>query len=138
MLFPIPRIESSALSEAGAPFGLTLSPAQTAALQKQEEQSLERTGRICFGASILPRLAAAFAGSPHIQAIDWADTLGEMTELFYALKSETEDALSDEELIARMARAFDGPAQGALTLLADYVLDEACRIENGQEEDDED
>lgn len=138
MLFPIPRIESTALSEAGAPFGLTLSSAQTAALQKTEEQSLERTGRICFGASILPRLAAAFARSPHIQAGDWADTLGEMTELFYALKSETEDRLSDDELIARMVRAFDGPAQGALSLLADLILDESLLAENVQEEDDED
>lgn len=138
MLFPIPRIESSALSEAGAPFGFTLSPAQTAALQKQEEQSLERTGRICFGASILPRLASAFAGSPHIQAGDWAQTLGEMTELFYALKSETEDRLSDEELIARMVCAFDGPAQGALSLVADFVLDESLPTENVREEDDED
>ena len=137
MLFPIPKIESSALSEAGAPFGLTLSPAQTAALQKQEEQSLERTGRICFGTSILPRLAAAFAGSPHIQACDWADTLGELTELFYALKHETEDTLSDEELIICMVRAFDGPAQGALSLLADCVLDESLLTENVQEEDDE-
>ena len=137
MLFPIPRIESTALSETGAPFGLTLSPAQTAALQKTEEQSLERTGRVCFGASILPRLAAAFAGSPHIQVGDWADTLGDMTELFYALKSETEDRLSDDELIARMVRAFDGPAQGALSLLADCILDESLLTENVQEEDDE-
>ena len=138
MLFPVPKIESTALSEAGAPFGLTLSPAQTAALQKTEEHSLERTGRVCFGQSILPRLAAAFAGSPHIQPCDWADTLGEMTELFYALKSETEDRLSDDELISRMVRAFDGPAQGALSLLADCVLDESRLTENVQEEDDED
>ena len=138
MLFPVPKIESAALSEAGAPFGLTLSPSQTAALQKTEEQSLERTGRVCFGQSILPRLAAAFAGSPHIQAGDWADTLGEMTELFYALKRETEDWLSDDELISRMARAFEDPAQGALSLLADFVLDESLLTENVQEEDDED
>lgn len=137
MLFPVPKVDGTALSEACAPFGLTLSPAQTAALQLQEEQSLERTGRICFGASILPRLAAAFAGSPHIQARDWADTLGELTELFYALKGETEDTLSDEALITRMVHAFDGPAQGALTLLADFVLDESLFTQTVQEEDDE-
>ena len=133
MLFPIPRIESTALSEAGAPFGLTLSPAQTAALQKTEEQSLERTGRVCFGASILPRLAAAFAGSAHIQACDWADTLGELTELFYALKRETEDALSDDELIGRMARTFDGPAQGSTLLLTDFFF----MPDETEEDDDE-
>lgn len=87
MLFPVPRVEGAVLNEKTAPFGLSLSPSQIAALQRQEGQALSRTGRVCFGKSILPRLAAAFAGSAHIQACDWADTLGELTDLFYVLKS---------------------------------------------------
>ena len=133
MLFPVPRVESAALNKASAPFGLTLSPAQIAALQRQEAQALCRTGRVCFGKSILPRLAAAFAGSPHIQACDWADTLGELTDLFYALKRETEDTLSDDELIGRMARTFDGPAQGSTLLLTDFFF----MPDETEEDDDE-
>ena len=139
MLFPIPQLESTALNRAAAPFGLSLSPAQAAALQRQEGQALERTGRLCFGASILPRLAAAFAGSPYVDARDWAQTLGELAELFYTLKNETQDALSDEELILRMARTFDGPAQGSLDLLTDFVLDGTLMPDPAQEDgDDED
>ena len=133
MLFPVPRVEGAMLNEKTAPFGLSLSPAQIAVLQKQEGQALSRTGRVCFGKSILPRLAAAFAGSPHIQACDWADTLGELTELFYALKRETEDALSDDELIGRMARTFDGPAQGSILLLTDFFF----MPDETEEDDDE-
>ena len=133
MLFPVPRVEGAMLNEKTAPFGLSLSPAQIAVLQKQEGQALSRTGRVCFGRSILPRLAAAFAGSPHIQACDWADTLGELTELFYALKRETEDALSDDELIGRMARTFDGPAQGSILLLTDFFF----MPDETEEDDDE-
>ena len=133
MLFPVSRVEGAMLNEKTAPFGLTLSPAQIAALRRQEAQALSRTGRVCFGESILPRLAAAFAGSPHIQACDWADTLGELTDLFYALKRETEDALSDEELTARMARIFDGPAQGSTTLLTDFFF----MPDQPEEDDDE-
>lgn len=133
MLFPVPRVESTALNKASAPFGLSLSPAQIAALQRQEAQALCRTGRVCFGSSILPRLAAAFAGSPHIQACDWAATLGELTDLFYALKRETEDALSDEELTARMVRTFDGPAQGSTLLLTDFFF----MPDEPEEDDDE-
>ena len=133
MLFPVPRIEGAILNEKTAPFGLSLSPAQIAVLQKQEGQALSRTGRVCFGKSILPRLAAAFAGSPHIQARDWADTLGELTDLFYALKRETEDALSDDELIGRMARTFDGPAQGSTLLLTDFFF----MPDETEEDDDE-
>ena len=133
MLFPVPRVEGAMLNEKTAPFGLSLSPAQIAVLQKQEGQALSRTGRVCFGKSILPRLAAAFTGSPHIQACDWADTLGELTELFYALKRETEDSLSDDELIERMVRTFDGPAQGSTTLLADFFF----MSDEPEEDDDE-
>lgn len=133
MLFPVPRIEGAILNEKTAPFGLSLSPAQIAVLQKQEGQALSLTGRVCFGKSVLPRLAAAFAGSPHIQACDWADTLGELTELFYALKRETEDTLSDDELIERMVRTFDGPAQGSTTLLADFFF----MPDEPEEDDDE-
>ena len=133
MLFPVPRVEGAVLNEKTAPFGLSLSPAQIAVLQKQEGQALSRTGRVCFGKSILPRLAAAFAGSPHIQACDWADTLGELAELFYTLKRETEDTLSDDELIERMVRTFDGPAQGSTTLLADFFF----MPDKTEEDDDE-
>ena len=133
MLFPVPRVEGAMLNEKTAPFGLILSPAQIAVLQKQEGQALSRTGRVCFGKSILPRLAAAFAGSPHIQACDWADTLGELTALFYALKRETKDSLSDDELIERMVRTFDGPAQGSTTLLADFFF----MPDEPEEDDDE-
>lgn len=133
MLFPVPRVEGAVLNEKTAPFGLSLSPAQIAVLQKQEGQALSRAGRVCFGKSILPRLAAAFAGSPHIQACDWADTLGDLTELFYALKRETQDSLSDEELTARMVRTFDGPAQGSTTLLADFFF----MPDETEEDDDE-
>lgn len=133
MLFPVPRVEGAMLNEKTAPFGLSLSPAQIAVLQKQEGQALSRTGRVCFGKSILPRLAAAFASSPHIQACDWADRLGELTALFYALKRETEDSLSDDELIERMVRTFDGPAQGSTTLLADFFF----MPDEPEEDDDE-
>ena len=133
MLYPVPRVEGAILNEKTAPFGLSLSPAQIAVLQKQEGQALSRTGRVCFGKSILPRLAAAFADSPHIQARDWADTLGELTELFYALKRETQDSLSDDELIERMVRTFNGPAQGSTLLLTDFFF----MPDEPEEDDDE-
>ena len=52
---------------------------------------------------------------------------------FYALKRETEDALSDEELTACMVRTFDGPAQGSTTLLADFFF----MPDEPEEDDDE-
>ena len=39
--------------------------------------------------------------------------------LFYHFKTRSRDRLSDGEVIAGMKRIFDGPAQGAVELLAD-------------------
>lgn len=142
MLFPIPVVKPSALNEIGAPFGLSVSPSQAALLRRQEETALAHIGRICFGESILPQLAAAFAASPYIQRADWADTLGDMTGLFYTLKSETKDRLSDEELIARMSRTFNGPARGDLLQMADLLMEAADASDpdsgyEGEPEEDE-
>ena len=63
------------------------------------------------------------AGLPAI-AEDWADTLAQLTELFYAFKFETRDALADDALLAAMRKWFDGACGGSLEALAD------CRAED--------
>lgn len=128
MLFPAPRLPDGALEAINrrtASFGLALTPAQAAALQRREQHALAQTGRVAFGGSALPRLAEAFSDSPFIQRDAWSETLGELTQLFYALKNETADALSDDELAARMAQAFNGPAQGDLTAMTDAFFMQA-------------
>ena len=83
-----------------------------------------------FSGGILPRLCEAFAESPCIQSDELAQTLAGLTELFYAFKNLTHDALSDEELLGAMVRLFDGPAQGSLTALSDVserTLERAAR-----------
>ena len=68
---------------------------------------------------ILKKLAEAFCDFPYIQPCDWADTLAQLTELFYALKNETRDQLGDDTLIAAMAARFNGGAGGSLDALAE-------------------
>lgn len=88
--------------------GLPLTAAQAESLLAHQEQTLLNLGRVDFSGGILPKLAAAFAGSPYVLAEDWADTLAQLTELFYAFKFETRDALADDALLAAMRKRFDG------------------------------
>lgn len=113
--------------------GLPLSRAQAQALCQSQSESLERTGRVDLGGGILPALIERFASSPHIQHDAWTRTLSELTELFYVFKNETRDTLSDGELLAAMARLFDGPAQGSLLALADASPDALRRAAQGLE-----
>lgn len=97
--------------------GLTLSTEEAAALERRETDALRQNGRVAFD-SILRLLTAAFCDSPYIQPQDRADTLAELTDIFYVLKNETGDALGDEALLAAMAARFNGAAGGSLDALA--------------------
>lgn len=112
------------------PDNLPLTQTQRAMLAQREREALSRCGRIDFSGGILPQLCEAFAESPCIQSDELAQTLAGLTELFYAFKNLTHDALSDEELLGAMVRLFDGPAQGSLTALSDVserTLERAAR-----------
>ena len=130
-----------ALNETTAAYGLLLTPAQAMELAAMQECALSDTGRIEFGEGAAARLARALCASPYVDRATWADTLAEMTALFYALKSETHDALSDSELIDAMVRVFDGRAHGAVQVLADMTegdwLHEVCDHGDGEEAADD-
>ena len=104
--------------------------AQAESLLAHQEQTLLNLGRVDFSGGILPKLAAAFAGSPYVLAEDWADTLAQLTELFYAFKFETRDALADDALLAAMRKRFDGG--GSLEALADCRAEDLfCAVQEG-------
>ena len=99
-------------------WGMTISPEQAVMLVRRQAEVLRDTGRVDFGGGVLKKLAEAFCDSPYIQPCDWADTLAQLMELFYALKNETRDQLDDDALIAAMAARFNGGAGGSLDALA--------------------
>ena len=99
--------------------GLPLSARQAEALLAHQERTLLDLGRVDFSGGILPKLMAAFADSPYVLAENWPDTLAALTELFYAFKSETRDAMADDNLLLAMRRLFDGACGGSAEALAD-------------------
>lgn len=99
--------------------GLPLSARQAEALLAHQERTLLDLGRVDFSGGILPKLMAAFADSPYVLAEDWPDTLAALTELFYAFKFETRDAMADDNLLLAMRRLFDGACGGSSEALAD-------------------
>jgi hypothetical protein len=127
-----------------AQYGLALSDGEIRELAARHADALRETGRVEFGGGILPKLLAAFASSPYLRHDNCGETAAELQELFYAFKNECGERLSDDELLAAMRTAFDGPAGGAAEYLAGVSLAELCRAarlgmhESGQEEESED
>ena len=122
-----------AVTERTQNVGLTLTEGEMALLAAARQEALARTGRVEFGAGVLPDLAFAFCDSPCIERGQFAQTLMELQELFYYFKNESEDTISDDELIEYMKKAFDGPAQGSLEYLSGTSLEQLGRIARGGE-----
>lgn len=114
--------------------GLPLTAAQAELLLLHQEQTLLDLGRVDFSGGILSKLAAAFANSPYVLAADWPDTLAKLTELFYAFKSETRDAMSDDALLFAMRKCFDGACGGSLDALADCRTDDFFALFNREDD----
>ena len=106
-------------NDRSAQYRLTLTEPQIQALARRRQEALAEAGRVEFGEGALPQLIAAFCDSPYLCQANYEETLAELLVLFYHFKNESRDRLSDGEVIAGMKRIFDGPAQGAVELLAD-------------------
>ena len=117
--------------------GLPLSARQAEALLAHQERTLLDLGRVDFSGGILPKLMAAFADSPYVLAENWPDTLAALTELFYAFKSETRDAMADDALLVSMRRLFDGACGGSLDALADCRADSLFAALNALKKEDD-
>jgi len=108
-------------------FGLTLTGEQIQRLVNERFESLQENGRIEFGEGVLKKLVYAFCSSPYLYQFDYEDTIAALQETFYYFKNESDDRLSDDELITFMKQTFDGKAQGSLEYLAETSLEELCR-----------
>ena len=108
-------------------YGLTLTEADITELVELRGQALRSTGRVEFGGGILPKLIRAFCKSPYVDSYNYAATLGDLQDAFYYFKSESEDWLSDDELIEFMEKVFNGQAHGSADVLTTISLEQLCR-----------
>lgn len=116
-----------ACNEKTAACGLTLTEAEAKEIAKANGDALRKTGRIDFGGGIADMLSLKFCDSPFISRKNFAETLCELTFLFYEFKNDCDDRFSDEELIDIMKRSFDGVCGGSVDALAEDVMPQIIR-----------
>lgn len=113
--------------------GIILSPAEQAALAAAQTKALRDSGRVEFGAGILPALAKAFANSPYITQENAAALLEELQAAFYYFRGECDGLISDEKLVDFMRREFNGPAGGDVGYLSGTSLERLCAKLKGKD-----
>jgi hypothetical protein len=103
-------------------YGLTLSHIDAVELVETRSFALKSNGRIEFGGGAIDKIIREFCDSPFISMHNYAETLHELTEMFYYYKNETLDLMSDDDLIKFMKNKYDGICQGSLELLSGREL----------------
>ena len=112
-----------AVNGISASHGLTLTKKQAEELLQVQRQTLRNTGRVEFRGGTLERLMEVFCDSPYLDQENWERTLWGLLVLFYEWKNRSRDRVSDEVLLHRMKKEFEGSCQGSLELLEKLPLE---------------
>ena len=116
--------------------GLMLDPAQALELAQTHRRALGLCGRIEIGTGTVQKIIGAFGRSHYLWQKDYADVLKEAVEAFYELKNESEDNISDDDLIALLAGAFERYKGTLSPFLQSRELDRLLRtLRYGAEEE---
>ncbi|WP_036734990.1 DUF6323 family protein [Paenibacillus zanthoxyli] len=105
------------LNEKTKEYGLVLTPQDVELMMAARNEVLHSYGRVELSIEVTKVLIEVFSASSFIQQENYADTLNELHEVFYDLKNETEDRISDMKLIHRMKEMFEEDCEGSLGLL---------------------
>lgn len=103
-------------------YGLVLTEQQALALTQTRTDALTDNKRIELNGGIVDKLILAFCDSPYIEKDNYEDILHELIHLFYDLKNNTWDTISDDDVIEFMKNAFNNRCHGSLELLAGEAL----------------
>jgi len=104
-------------------YGLSLSTTDIQALVVGRIEALDETERVEFGSGVAKDLVLGFAGSPFVVQITFTQTLIELQDLFYEFKNESQEQVTDEELIQTMRSLYDDVANGDMERLAEALFD---------------
>ncbi len=108
-------------------YGLVLSEEEANNLMLSRKASLVNSQRVEFGEGILPKIIYYFCNSQYINQDTYADTLDQLQEIFYQYKNETQDELTDDELLEFMRQQFEEICFGDLDYLSETCLERFSR-----------
>ena len=108
-------------------YGLILTEKDSEMLVKAGKEAIVIQDRIEFGKSITVKMIEKFMKSTYISQADYADTIAGLIDIFYEVKEESLDILTDEEVIDIMYDFFERESGGSLEILQGRDMDYLCR-----------
>jgi len=107
--------------------GLIITEEAARYIMSARKEALRYNGRVEFKSDAILRLVRAFSASPYIFQNNFHESIGEIIDLFYYIKNETENRISDDDLISELLEIFNGTCQGEIELLQSKGLEKIVR-----------
>lgn len=104
-------------------YGLSLSQKDVEQIIEKRIETLKQTKRIELGEWVIEKIIKEFCDSAYISQENFVRTLYELIDIFYYYKNETNDMISDDELIKFMRKYYDELANGDLEYLAGTIME---------------
>jgi len=106
-----------ALNTVSQEYGLVLTPEDAKELSEIRERSLKDNERLEIGLGAMEGVIRRFSRSSFINQENYAYVIAEVTDLFYYIKTETDDKVSDTELLDELYLRFEQRCRGSVDLL---------------------
>lgn len=106
-----------ALNDVSREHGLMLTPEDAKELSEVRARSLKDNERLEIGLGAMEGVIRRFSQSAFINQENYAYVIAEVTDLFYYIKTETDDKINDNELLDELYLRFEQRCRGSVDLL---------------------
>lgn len=103
-------------------FGLALTEQDVRLIAGARQNTLKEQRRVEIGESILPKIIFEFCDSAYINQSSYRDTIIRLQDIFFLYKNETQDEITDDELLHFMKEQFETVCSGDLDYLESTCL----------------
>lgn len=121
--------EVKELNKITSNYGLVLSDFEIRDLIDNKNCVLKNIGRIELDKSAVTLIIREFCKSSHITSEEWVSTINEIITLFYNVRNEIRDNVSDYDLVKFIYDVFENKVHGVVELVYDEVMNEVNRYE---------
>ena len=108
-------------------YGLVITESIAREIAAYRNYALIENERFELKSDAVARLTSAFLESRYIEQQDFAATMGEIINLFYLIKTETENTISDDDLISEMLKVFIETCFGSIEHMQSKGLEKILR-----------
>lgn len=108
--------------------GLVLTSDDAAMLINAEKNALSENHLFRFGDSALIKLTECFSQSTFLSPEDYALSLARLEELFFLVRAETDNRISDDDIIYSMFFFFERRCQGSFDILESRDLPKISKM----------